>query len=89
MTCFGRIVLFARADIACFAITAALTLSLGIGATTAIFTLIYNTMLKALPVQHASKLYMVGKEPTCCNYGGLQGDEWEIFVQRMSGDEEV
>ncbi len=62
-----------------FAITAALTLSLGIGATTAIFTLIYNTMLKALPVQNASKLYMVGKEPTCCNYGGLQGDEWEIF----------
>jgi predicted permease len=32
-----------------------------------------------LPVQHASKLYMVGKEPTCCNYGGLQGDEWRIF----------
>ena len=62
-----------------FAITAALTLSLGISATTAIFTLIYNTMLKALPVQNASKLYMVGKEPTCCNYGGLQGDEWEIF----------
>jgi predicted permease len=62
-----------------FAITAALTLSLGIGATTAIFTLIYNTMLKALPVQNASKLYMVGKEPTCCNYGGMQGDEWEIF----------
>jgi len=62
-----------------FAITAALTLSLGIGATTAIFTLIYNTMLKALPVQHASKLYMVGKEPLCCNYGGLQGDSWGIF----------
>jgi predicted permease len=62
-----------------FAITAALTLSLGIGATTAIFTLIYNTMLKALPVKHAAKLYMVGKEPTCCNYGGLQGDEWRIF----------
>jgi predicted permease len=62
-----------------FAITAALTLSLGIGATTAIFTLIYNTMLKSLPVKHASRLYMVGKEPTCCNYGGLQGDEWRIF----------
>jgi predicted permease len=62
-----------------FAITAALTLSLGIGATTAIFTLIYNTMLKALPVKHAARLYMVGKEPTCCNYGGLQGDQWEIF----------
>ncbi len=62
-----------------FAITAALTLSLGIGATTAIFTLIYNTMLKALPVKNAARLYMVGKEPTCCNYGGLQGDQWEIF----------
>ena len=62
-----------------FAITAALTLSLGIGATTAIFTLIYNTMLKALPVQHAAHLYMVGKEPTCCNYGGLQGNKWRIF----------
>jgi putative ABC transport system permease protein len=64
-----------------FAITAALTLSLGIGATTAIFTLIYNTMLKSLPVQHASRLYMVGKEPTCCNYGGLEGDDpgWRIF----------
>ncbi|HEY3990865.1 MAG TPA: ABC transporter permease [Acidobacteriaceae bacterium] len=62
-----------------FAITAALTLALGLGATTAIFTLIYNTMLKALPVHQPSKLYMVGKEPTCCNYGGLQGDEWEIF----------
>ena len=62
-----------------FAITAALTLALGLGATTAIFTLIYNTMLKALPVHHAAKLYMVGKEPTCCNYGGMQGDQWEIF----------
>jgi predicted permease len=62
-----------------FAITAALTLSLGIGATTAIFTLIYNTVLKALPVKHATRLYMVGKEPTCCNYGGLQGDDWRIF----------
>jgi putative ABC transport system permease protein len=62
-----------------FAITAALTLALGLGATTAIFTLIYNTMLKTMPVHHASRLYMVGKEPTCCNYGGLQGDEWEIF----------
>lgn len=64
-----------------FAITAALTLALGLGATTAIFTLIYNTMLKALPVEHASRLYMVGKEPTCCNYGGMEGADpgWRIF----------
>ena len=62
-----------------FAITAVLTLALGLGATTAIFTLIYNTMLKAMPVQHPAQLYMVGKEPACCNYGGLQGDDWRIF----------
>ena len=62
-----------------FAITAVLTLALGIGATTAIFTLIYNTMLKSLPVEHAAKLYMVGKEPTCCNYGSMQGENWRIF----------
>src|ERR1700743_2499501 len=66
-----------------FAITAALTLSLGLGAPTASFPLIYSTMLKALPVQHASHLYMVGKEPTCCNYGGLQGDEWRIFSKDL------
>jgi predicted permease len=62
-----------------FAITAVLTLALGLGATTAIFTLIYNTMLKAMPVQHPAQLYMVGRDPTCCNYGGLQGDDWRIF----------
>ena len=34
-----------------FAITAALTLSLGIGATTAIFTLIESTLLRPIPVK--------------------------------------
>ncbi len=61
-----------------FAIIAVLTLALGIGATTAIFTLIYNTMLKPMPVHQPGQLYMIGKEPGCCNYEGLQRN-WIIF----------
>jgi predicted permease len=61
-----------------FAATALLTLALGIGATTAIFTLVYQVILKSLPVDHPEQLYKVGKEIECCVDGGLQG-HWRIF----------
>jgi predicted permease len=61
-----------------FAVTALLTLALGIGATTAIFTLIYQVILRSMPVEHPEQLYKVGKEIECCVDGGLQGD-WKIF----------
>jgi predicted permease len=61
-----------------FATTAILTLALGIGATTAIFTLTYQVILKSLPVEHPEQLYKVGKEIECCVDGGLQ-DDWRIF----------
>ncbi len=62
-----------------FAATAILTLALGIGATTAIFTLVYQVMLRSLPVAHPEQLYKVGKE-NCggCVAGGLQ-DDWGVF----------
>lgn len=61
-----------------FATTALLTLALGIGATTAIFTLIYQVILRSMPVEHPEQLYKVGKEIECCVDGGLQ-DDWRIF----------
>ena len=43
-----------------FTATAILTLALGIGATTAIFTLVYAVLLKTLPVVNPEDLYRVG-----------------------------
>jgi predicted permease len=61
-----------------FAITAVLTLAVGIGATTAIFSLIYITMLKPLPVKHPAELYKVGHDSTCCVASELPGN-WSMF----------
>ena len=61
-----------------FATTALLTLALGIGATTAIFTLIYQVILRSMPVKHSEQLYKVGKQIECCVDSGLQ-DDWRIF----------
>jgi predicted permease len=42
-----------------FAVTAVLTLALGIGATTAIFTLVYDVMLRPLPYAHPDRLIVM------------------------------
>jgi predicted permease len=61
-----------------FTLTAMLTLALGIGATTAIFSLIYSVMLKSLPVVDPSTLYRIGAGTDCCVQGGPQ-DNWGMF----------
>jgi macrolide transport system ATP-binding/permease protein len=45
-----------------FTVTAVLTLALGIGATTAIFTLVYDVMLKPLPYTHAEQLTVMEEQ---------------------------
>src|SRR5258708_3694256 len=61
-----------------FTLTAVLTLGLGIGATTAIFTLVHAVMLRSLPVDKPGELYKIGKEFECCISGGMQED-WTVF----------
>jgi len=70
-----------------FTATALITLALGIGATTAIFTLVHQVMLKSLPVTRPDELWRIGDKVRCCNWGGYtQGDDgnfslfsWEAY----------
>src|SRR5580704_1279816 len=61
-----------------FTATAILTLALGIGGTTAIFTLINAVMLRSLPVSDPATLYRIGDSDDCCVQGGTQ-DRWGMF----------
>ena len=61
-----------------FTSAAVLTLALGIGGTTAIFTLIHAVMLRSLPVSDPSRLYRVGDGDNCCVEGGPQ-DRWGMY----------
>jgi predicted permease len=61
-----------------FTATAILTLALGIGGTTAIFTLINAVMLRSLPVADPATLYRIGDSDTCCVQGGPQ-DRWGMY----------
>jgi predicted permease len=68
-----------------FTLTAVLTLALGIGATTAIFTLVQQVMLQSLPVNRPDELWRIGDEPHCCNWPGYSQDsdgesgDWNLF----------
>ena len=64
-----------------FTATVLITLSLGIGATTAIFTLVHQVMLKSLPVTNPGALWRIGDKARCCNWGGYtQGDDGDFAL---------
>jgi predicted permease len=72
-----------------FTAAAILTLALGIGGTTAIFTLIHAVMLQSLPVGDPSSLYRIGDGYACCVQGSPQ-DRWGMFsfplFERLKGE---
>src|ERR1700739_4656820 len=63
-----------------FAITAILTLALGIGANTAIFTLVHGILLRSLPVSSPAQLYRIGDTDDCCIDGGFQNDNGDTSI---------
>ncbi len=64
-----------------FTATVLITLALGIGATTAIFTLVHQVMLKSLPVTNPSALWRIGDKVRCCNWGGYtQGSDGDFAL---------
>jgi predicted permease len=69
-----------------FTLTAVITLALGIGATTAIFTLVHQVMLKSLPVSRPEELWRVGDKIRCCNWGGYtQGEDGNFSLFSYEG----
>jgi predicted permease len=67
-----------------FTLTAVVMLALGIGATTAIFTLVHAVLLKSLPVTRPDELWRIGKKVHCCNWGGYtQWEEFSLFNNEL------
>ena len=63
-----------------FTATAVITLALGIGANTAIFTLVHGILLRSLPVADPARLYRIGDTDDCCYEGGYINDNGDFAV---------
>jgi macrolide transport system ATP-binding/permease protein len=64
-----------------FALTVVTTLALGVGANSAIFTLVHGILLRSLPVNDPSRLYRIGDKNDCCYYDNYQNDngDFDLF----------
>jgi putative ABC transport system permease protein len=62
-----------------FTATALITLALGIGGTTAIFTLVQQVMLRSLPVTRPDQLWRIGDSDSCCYSDRFTQGDWNFF----------
>ena len=58
-----------------FTVSTVMTLALGIGATTSIFTLVHAVLLKSLPVAKPDRIVPAGKEVALLLFGRIQPGE--------------
>ena len=81
-----------------FTVVAILTLALGIGANTAIFTLVHAVLLKNLPVVDPKTLIRIGDNNDCCINGGwpdkqdytlFPTDTWKLLRKNVPEFEEL
>jgi predicted permease len=63
-----------------FAVTVILTMALGIGANTAIFTLVHAILMKSLPVADPQSLYRIGDRIEAELTNGLQNEDGDFDV---------
>jgi predicted permease len=61
-----------------FSLVVIATLALGIGANTAIFTLVEGFLLRSLPVADPASLYRIGDRNTCCYHGNFESQDGDF-----------
>ncbi len=61
-----------------FTLTVIVTVALGIGANTSIFTLVHAILLKSLPVADPRTLYRIGDKDDCCVNGGFENPDGDF-----------
>src|SRR5215831_17163435 len=63
-----------------FSLTVILTVALGVGANTAIFTLVHAAFLKSLPIPDPNSLYRVGDRDGWWTWDSFMSDDGDFYI---------